>query len=323
MIEIINKNGKTYARIADLRIAKTNVRQTDLIIGEEIECKDQDLADSLEAVGQKQPIVCDSNGNVFIGGRRLRAAKIAGKDLVEVKVEDIPEKDQLRASFEENWTQKSMSPFEVAKFFKVYMKEAGITSENEVAKLLKVSQQTVSQHLRVYETFQGYQPLVNIIYDEQAEEGDDQALTFSKAAELVPLEKKTREALTKEVMNEGISRNQLRRIIKSSQALEELVDNLDSEADTKAAKEVIKDKLYTKEMKPMDLFYEINEAIGNPNKLSMYPFQKIYTKVSDLPNQEAADAWFEERGGRCLGKEEVWYGELDRKQFEKKKPRGK
>jgi ParB/RepB/Spo0J family partition protein len=317
VIETIVKNGKTYARVEDLRIAKTNVRQTSLNIEETIDCKDQDLADSIEAVGQKQAVVCDPHGNVYIGGRRLRAAKIDKKDLIEVKVEDIPEDEQLLASYQENDTQKNLTPFERAKFYLKYMKKKGL-GERELAEELHHSYSRINDHIRVYETFGTDHSTVNILYDEQIEEGDNQALTFGKAVVLVPLEKETRDKLVKEIQTDGITQSQLTRIIKASQALEELVENLDSEEDIKAAKKVLEGKLYTNKMKPMDLFYDINNAMGNPQKLRPYPRERIQTKASDFANQEAADAWFEERGGRCYGKEEVYYGEVDPMRLKRK-----
>lgn len=89
-------------------------------LNERIEPGDiQGLADSIKKVGVLEPLLVRPVGStqevlyeIVAGGRRYRAAKVAGQTSLPCTVKDMNDMEALKASFQENEARKSASPLE-------------------------------------------------------------------------------------------------------------------------------------------------------------------------------------------------------------------
>ncbi len=103
----------------------------------------QELADSIKDLGIEQPIIVvktdvPSQYQIVTGERRWRAAKLADRETVPciVKNEKTDAATTLRRQLIENIQRADLEPVEAARSIRVYMTEAGITSNSELAKKL-------------------------------------------------------------------------------------------------------------------------------------------------------------------------------------------
>jgi len=113
----------------------------------------QQLADSIREKGVIQPLlVSRSNDNRYIliaGERRLRAAKLAGRDEVPVVVMDRSgDQESLELALIENIQRHDLNPIEEAMAYSRLMEEFHLTQE-EVAKKVGRQRSTVTNVLRL------------------------------------------------------------------------------------------------------------------------------------------------------------------------------
>ncbi len=122
------------------------------------EDKLQELADSIKDLGIEQPIIVvktDSPGQyqIVTGERRWRAAALAGRKTVPciVKNEKTDPATTLRRQLIENIQRADLEPIEAARSLRVYMTEAGITSNSELARKLSKPRTWVVELLKILE----------------------------------------------------------------------------------------------------------------------------------------------------------------------------
>ena len=127
-----------------LEVSDANVRQQNLMADID------DLAESMNEIGLKQPIVVQSkNGHyeILIGQRRFSAAKQLGWSHIDARVEDAPRNpvESKIVSFSENIQRRDISPDDKADACRFLLEELG--SVAEVARRLKITPQTVRKWL--------------------------------------------------------------------------------------------------------------------------------------------------------------------------------
>lgn len=301
------------------KISENNVRET----ATEVERADikANLAPNIKAIGMQQLPVVNGKGEVFIGGRRTVACEINGEPNLLVEIRDIPDVDQMIASWSENYTKRDMDAHQEGRIFKRMLEKFQL-SERELAKRLgNVSKDTVNRKIRVFEDF--YLSRGETVPHEKPNDSE-KTFNYGKAIELLPLPKDTQTRLLSEIKTKGLSRSKLREVIKQSNAMINAAKSFD-EKKQKEILEEIKPMLFKKDIKPEDVIFTINEVAGASHKTVPHKIPKEeYTT-----QKEADEQYFIPRGGRCLGEktESYWYGtinkvkarELDKAEKEAKK----
>jgi ParB family transcriptional regulator, chromosome partitioning protein len=110
------------------------------------------LATSLRDVGMLQPLVVrpstDGRFELIAGERRLRAAKLAGMDVVPVLIRHTDDADLLKEALVENIHRVQLNPLEEAAAYQQLLQEFGFTQE-ELATRLGRSRPAVTNALRL------------------------------------------------------------------------------------------------------------------------------------------------------------------------------
>lgn len=135
-----------------------NLATKDLFLGELNERLDpgdiEGLARSIRQVGVLEPLLVRPVGErfeVIAGGRRLRAAKLAGVESVPCVAKTMDDVTALKASFHENEERKSASPLEYGLL--CWKLAQRCESLKEVGDLLGKSQPWVESRINAYELY--------------------------------------------------------------------------------------------------------------------------------------------------------------------------
>lgn len=112
------------------------------------------LADSIRARGVLQPLVVrplvGGSYELIAGERRLRAAKIAGLELVPAIVRDTEEAERLELALIENMAREDLNTVEEARACATLVEDLGITKE-ELGRRVGRSRVAVSNLIRLLE----------------------------------------------------------------------------------------------------------------------------------------------------------------------------
>jgi ParB family transcriptional regulator, chromosome partitioning protein len=126
-----------------------NPRQPRSVMAEE---SLQELADSIRQHGILQPlIVTKETGNQYIliaGERRLRAAKIAGLEVVPVILREADDRDRLELALIENVQRADLMPLETAEAYRQLAEDFNLTHE-EIGNQVSKSRTAVTNTLRL------------------------------------------------------------------------------------------------------------------------------------------------------------------------------
>jgi ParB family chromosome partitioning protein len=126
-----------------------NPRQPRTVMAEE---SLQELADSIRKHGILQPlIVTKETGNQYIliaGERRLRAAKIAGLEVVPVILREADDRDRLELALIENVQRADLMPLETAEAYRQLAEDFNLTHE-EIGIQVSKSRTAVTNTLRL------------------------------------------------------------------------------------------------------------------------------------------------------------------------------
>jgi ParB/RepB/Spo0J family partition protein len=123
----------------------------------------QELADSIKKIGLIQPITVSKVGDdycVICGERRLRAAKLAGLEMITAIVHENLEGDViLEMQIIENMQRKNINPMEESDAFQVLVKR-GISTPEMIADKLGTSTKYVYDRLKLQDAIKEVQDLV-------------------------------------------------------------------------------------------------------------------------------------------------------------------
>ncbi len=120
----------------------------------EIEPKElQELADSIHEHGILQPLIVsqdlDSGSYVLIAGeRRLRAAQLAGLDMVPVIIRQVSDQERLELALIENVQREDLNPLETAEAYHQLVEHFQLKQE-EIAVRVGKNRATVANTLRL------------------------------------------------------------------------------------------------------------------------------------------------------------------------------
>lgn len=111
-----------------------------------------ELADSIRASGILQPLLVrpePAGGYTLIAGeRRLRAATLAGLEVVPAVVRRLPDARLLEVALIENIQRDDLGPLETARAFRTLVREFGLT-QAEIASRVGKPRSTVANFLRL------------------------------------------------------------------------------------------------------------------------------------------------------------------------------
>jgi ParB family chromosome partitioning protein len=112
-----------------------------------------ELRDSIKEHGVVQPVVvrpADEAGRfiLVLGERRLRASKMAGKEMIPALVRRLSPQQAAEMTVLENVVREDLNPLEQAEAFRVLSKEFHLT-QAQIAERIGVSRETVSNYMRL------------------------------------------------------------------------------------------------------------------------------------------------------------------------------
>ena len=110
-----------------------------------------ELAESIRAHGVLQPLLATKHGEryqLIVGGRRWRAAKLAGLRRVPVILREASPQESLELALVENLQRTDLNPLEEAVAYQQLIQDFGLTQE-EVAKRVGKSRSTIANCLRL------------------------------------------------------------------------------------------------------------------------------------------------------------------------------
>lgn len=111
----------------------------------------KELSSSIEKNGIIQPIVVrrkDGGYELVVGERRLRAARMAGKESIPAIVRELEEEDTLKLALMENLQREDLNPLEEARGYRMLKKRFGY-SDHEIGGLLGKNRSTIANTLRL------------------------------------------------------------------------------------------------------------------------------------------------------------------------------
>jgi len=116
----------------------------------------KELADSIEKEGLYQPIVVRPKGEksyeLVIGERRLRAFRLLKRDTIPATIKDMTDEQVVIAMLSENLQREDLNPIEEADGLKrVLEMSKGKLTQTELAERIGMSQETISQRLKLLE----------------------------------------------------------------------------------------------------------------------------------------------------------------------------
>lgn len=110
-----------------------------------------ELVDSIKKYGIIQPIVITRYGDgyqLIAGERRLRASKLAGKDVIPAIIRDAQEQEKMELALIENIQRKNLNALEEAISYARLMQEFSLT-QDEVAQRVGKSRSAVANTVRI------------------------------------------------------------------------------------------------------------------------------------------------------------------------------
>lgn len=284
-------------------ISKNNVRDS----SSEIEIADirSNLSPSLKEIGMQQIPVANGAGEVFIGGRRTVGWELNGEVALLVEIRDIPDVDQMAGSWGENYTKRDMDADQEGRLFLRMQEKFKLSSRKLSEKLGNIAHNSITRKIKVYKCSAAEQ-LGSIPHDTHND--SVKKLNYGKVIELLSLDTANRTKLIKEIKEKGMTRDEVRQVVRQATSVDELLISFPEEK-REEIKEAVKDLLYTKDVKGHELIHALNIATESSQRT-------VAKKVAyDLySNKEEADElYFVPRGGKCLGDktEKYWHGFID------------
>jgi len=111
-----------------------------------------ELADSIKEVGLIQPVtvrkIKDNKYQLITGERRLRAAKMAGRDTIPALVRTSDDQGLLEISLVENIQREDLDAIEIAASYQRLIEECSLTQEN-ISERVGKKRATISNYLRL------------------------------------------------------------------------------------------------------------------------------------------------------------------------------
>ena len=205
----------------------------------------QDLADSIKEHGVFQPIIIKKSikgYEIIAGERRYRASKIAGLTKIPAIIRNFTDEQMMEIALLENLQRENLNAIEEAIAYKKMIQNLGITQE-ELAKKVGKSRSHVTNIIGLLRLPQEVQQLVA-----------DSKITMGHARALSKLESEEEmKALANKIIDEHLPVRQTEEDLSSDKIEKKVkisrVNNNSNTRQFKYEKDLLRNKLYTKEKK--------------------------------------------------------------------------
>lgn len=312
-------DGTEYAmlKVSTASISKYNVRPTPT--KEERTEIAEGLAQSIKEIGLKQLPVCTSKGEIYIGGRRYIAFDINQKDWMAVRIEDATPFEQLIASYSENDQRKNVTYQNEGKLF-YNMLELGNDefrdetrekgswkkfTQEDLAKKLGKSQSDIQRKIQVYKNLVITEIIPLRSYPDRVTPTLEQAIVVARTT----TPKEARPILIKQIVDKKIKNvPTLRKVIDDSRESIELFESAKNEKIQTEVETKHKDNLFTTEIDPNRIIYDLSIAEKAQPKLTKLEIKKGEYGVN---TEEEADEYAHKFSGRYLKTLTVFVVEVD------------
>lgn len=141
------------------------------------------LASSLRETGVIQPLIvralADGRYELIAGERRLRAAREAGMDMLNVLIRSGDEVKRLQMAIIENVVREDLNPVEEARACASLIEELGVTKE-DLSRQLGRSRAALSNLIRILDL---PDPVLDLMQEGELSEGHGRALLMAKDAD--------------------------------------------------------------------------------------------------------------------------------------------
>lgn len=167
-----------------------------------------DLIASIKQHGLLQPIVIrpiQRRYEVVAGNRRLSAVKLLGLRKISCHVVDLSDREAYEVALVENLQHKTMNPIEEAVAFNHYVKGFGWGGISELAGRISKSQEFVTKRIQLLR-----------LPEKVREEIIRQRITPSVALEMLPLDKEAMEGFADFIINNPLTKDEVRQIVRVS-----------------------------------------------------------------------------------------------------------
>jgi ParB family transcriptional regulator, chromosome partitioning protein len=168
----------------------------------------QDLALSIKQHGLLQPIVVrpkEHQYEVVAGNRRLAAIKLLKARKISCHIVELSDKEAYEVALIENVQHKTLNPIEEANAFDHYVKSFGWGGISELARRICKSQEFVTKRIQLLR-----------LPGKVREEIIRQRMTPSVALEMLPLDNETMEEFTDFVIQNPLTKDEVRHIVRVS-----------------------------------------------------------------------------------------------------------
>ncbi len=170
----------------------------------------RELATSIEEHGVIQPIVVrrrdDESFELVAGERRLRAAKLAGLEVIPAVIGEFTDGQVMELAVVENLQREDLNPIEEAQAYQTLIEQFGLTQEQLAARLGK-SRPHISNTLRLLNLPEALQELVV--------QGQ---LTAGHARALLSIDQPSeQQKAAQRILSKGLSVRQAEELVRTSQ----------------------------------------------------------------------------------------------------------
>jgi ParB-like chromosome segregation protein Spo0J len=263
-------------------ISKNNVRIQSKYVDA---LTDVSLGKSIEAYGIANLILCNSQGEIVCGSRRLRAMK--DKEWIPVLIrDDLDDSQQIEISLHENWARTDLGVEDEISGLKKYLKEYPNLTMPEVAKNLRMPLTYVTDRMQIDKNIL---PLLNgepiVKTRGLSASREKKAFTLAKASILARdwISKEAREECIRKIQKEGMGKDELQREIGKWKVVQTIIE----QEEKPEIKKKLEEEYSTKsvfEVDPKDVLERKRNLEGlSPNlekvSLPIESFEKVSLKA--------------------------------------------
>lgn len=178
-----------------------------------------DLAQSIKQQGLLQPIVVRPKSHeyeVVAGNRRLEAVKALKLRRITCHVVELSDREAYEVALVENVHHRTMNPIEEAVAFRKYVESYGWGGISDLAQRIGKSQEFVTKRLQLLR-----------LPEKVQQEIIRQRITASAALEMLPLDNKKIENFIDYVIENPLTREEIRRAVKTARYCDKNLDEVE------------------------------------------------------------------------------------------------
>jgi len=226
-----------------------------------------ELAETMaNGVGVIQPIMVrplpgvEGEYEIVVGERRFRAAQKAGLKTVPVSIRQLSDDEVMRMQVVENLQRQDLSPTEEGKLFKILRDDFGLSGA-DIGRMIGRPRSYVTTRIQLLDL---PETVVTMVTMGRPGEEEPKKMTYSKARELVTLEREKQIILTTMISEKGMTAAQMRTAIKKADEVETIIAKVRRPSLRKKLEAKYLHRVFDVDVKPKDIEVEIKRELGLP-----------------------------------------------------------